>query len=198
VQHRGRKYRSQHERVSVELPVEFVPQRALVAFGRKEWRRFRISHHNQHITTDYSSVRKHIANQEQRVYIMNLDETSTAAITASEYSNSSGGRADYESSALGGSSETGGSERGSSGSDNGDNAGDKKKRSDARKMRRIMANRRSARESRERRKRLLEDLQASVDKLAAENTEVAKANLAMRQELVRLLQESGLAAALTG
>jgi len=65
-------------------------------------------------------------------------------------------------------------------------------------MRRIMANRRSARESRERRKRLLEDLQISVDKLAAENTEVAKANLAMRQELVRLLQESGLAAALKG
>ena len=75
--------------------------------------------------------------------------------------------------------------------------GDKKKRSEARKMRRIMANRRSARESRERRKRLLEDLQISVDKLAAENTEVAKANLAMRQELVRLLQESGLSAVLS-
>ena len=124
---------------------------------------------------------------------MNQDEASTAAITASEESNFSG-RA-FE----GCSEENGGSEHSTSGSESHDRYivknNEKKKRPDGRKMRRIMANRRSARESRERRKQLLEDLQASVDKLAAENAEVARVNLAMRQELVRLLHESGLAAA---
>lgn len=123
---------------------------------------------------------------------MNQDEASTAAITASEESNFSGR-------AFGGGSENEGSEPSTSGSESPDRyivkSSDKAKRQDGRKMRRIMANRRSARESRERRKRLLEDLQASVDKLAAENAEVAKVNLVMRQELVRLLHESGLSAA---
>lgn len=65
-------------------------------------------------------------------------------------------------------------------------------RTEVRKMRRIMANRRSARESRERRKRLLDDLQDSVDKLLEENTELARENKRMRQELVTLLKHSGL------
>ena len=56
-----------------------------------------------------------------------------------------------------------------------------------------MANRRSARESRERRKRLLNDLQDSVDKLSAENSTLAKNNLLMRQELLSLLRECGVA-----
>ena len=123
---------------------------------------------------------------------MNQDEASTAAITASEESN-------YSGRAFQGGSENEGSEPSTSGSESPDRyivkSSDKTKRPDGRKMRRIMANRRSARESRERRKRLLEDLQASVDKLAAENVEVAKVNLVMRQELVRLLHESGLSAA---
>jgi hypothetical protein len=123
---------------------------------------------------------------------MDQDEASTAAITASEHSNSSG-------QAFGGGSENDESEQSASDSESHDHcivkSSEKKKRPDGRKMRRIMANRRSARESRERRKQLLEDLQASVDKLAAENAEVAKVNSALRQELVRLLHESGLSAA---
>ena len=127
---------------------------------------------------------------------MNQDETSTAAITASEESNSSAqAHGPSSSRVVRGRSEIE-YEDNSSASDQANAKGStKKKRADGRKIRRIMANRRSARESRERRKRLLEDLQDSIDKLAAENAEVAKANLAMRQELLRLLQESGLSAA---
>lgn len=61
-----------------------------------------------------------------------------------------------------------------------------------RKLRRVMANRRSARESRERRKKLVEDLQKSVDKLAAENNEIAQANRLLQQELMVLIQHSGI------
>lgn len=60
------------------------------------------------------------------------------------------------------------------------------------KLRRVMANRRSARESRERRKKLLVDLEDSVAKLSNENSELAKSNLQMRQDLVNLLQQAGL------
>merc|ERR1712151_902207 len=51
---------------------------------------------------------------------------------------------------------------------------DPDKRKEARKMRRVMANRRSARESRERRKKLLTDLQDSVKTLTDENVTLTK------------------------
>lgn len=70
---------------------------------------------------------------------------------------------------------------------------DPDKRREARKLRRVMANRRSARESRERRKKLLTDLQDSVESLTAENASLTKENLALRKELAGLLQQSGLA-----
>jgi hypothetical protein len=142
------------------------------------------------------------------------DSVSRAMVTASEDSNSSG-QGDSGSSDLGGgsASDRNESDRGSSGSrgsDNGDNSGssdngeqeaneedqDSNKPNEVRKKRRVMANRRSARESRDRRKRLLSDLQRSVDTLTADNSELARSNQALRQELDRLLQECGLTATL--
>jgi hypothetical protein len=141
------------------------------------------------------------------------DSVSLAMVTASEDSDSSG-QGDSGSSDLGGGS---GSERkqseresGSGGSDHGGNSGgsdngeqenneenqDSNKPNEVSKKRRVMANRRSARESRDRRKRLLSDLQWSVDTLAADNSELAKSNNALRQELEQILQECGLTATL--
>jgi hypothetical protein len=73
---------------------------------------------------------------------------------------------------------------------------DPEKRKEVRKMRRVMANRRSARESRERRKKLLTDLQESVESLSSENANLSKENMALRQELAGLIEQSGGAASL--
>lgn len=74
---------------------------------------------------------------------------------------------------------------------------DPERRKEARKMRRVMANRRSARESRERRKKLLLDLQESVESLTTENAELCKENLSLRQKLASLVEQAGGAAALS-
>jgi hypothetical protein len=68
---------------------------------------------------------------------------------------------------------------------------DPDKRREVRKMRRVMANRRSARESRERRKKLLTDLQESVESLTSENKSLTKENLSLRRELASLIEQSG-------
>ena len=68
---------------------------------------------------------------------------------------------------------------------------DPEKRREARKMRRVMANRKSARESRERRKKLLTDLQDSVQMLTADNSTLTKENLALRREMVTVIRQSG-------
>ncbi len=73
---------------------------------------------------------------------------------------------------------------------------DPEKRREARKMRRIMANRKSARESRERRKKLLTDLQESVETLTSDNTTLTKDNLSLRRELVTVIRQSGGVSAL--
>jgi len=73
---------------------------------------------------------------------------------------------------------------------------DPEKRKEVRKRRRVMANRRSARESRERQKKLLTDLQESVESLASENANLAKENITLRQELATLMEKSGGAASL--
>lgn len=74
---------------------------------------------------------------------------------------------------------------------------DPEKRREVRKMRRVMANRRSARESRERRKKLLTDLQESVESLTSDNANLTKENLALRRELAALIEQSGGAASLS-
>ena len=74
---------------------------------------------------------------------------------------------------------------------------DPDKRREVRKMRRVMANRRSARESRERRKKLLTDLQESVENLTSENASLTKENLQLRRELASLIEQAGGAAALS-
>lgn len=53
-----------------------------------------------------------------------------------------------------------------------------------------MANRRSARESRDRRKKQLAGLQVAVKKLAQENEQITESNRSMKRELVSLLQEA--------
>ena len=73
---------------------------------------------------------------------------------------------------------------------------DPDKRREARKMRRIMANRKSARESRERRKKLLTDLQESVQTLTSGNSTLTKENLSLRRELVTVIRQSGGVSAL--
>ena len=73
---------------------------------------------------------------------------------------------------------------------------DPEKRREARKLRRIMANRKSARESRERRKRLLTDLQDSVATLTTDNAKLTQENLTLRRELATLIKQAGGPAAL--
>jgi hypothetical protein len=139
-----------------------------------------------------------IAMNMNRNFLNGEDNESRAMITASEDSNSSGQGSD-----LGGGSGSEPNESGvnSGGSDNeeqetNEEDQDSNKTDEGRKKRRVMANRRSARESRDRRKRLLSDLQRSVDTLTADNSELAKSNLALRQELEEILQECGLTATL--
>jgi hypothetical protein len=74
---------------------------------------------------------------------------------------------------------------------------DPEKRREARKMRRVMANRKSAKESRERRKKLLTNLQDSVTTLTSDNTGLTKENLSLRRELATLIKQSGGASALS-
>lgn len=57
------------------------------------------------------------------------------------------------------------------------------------KMQRVMANRRSAKESRQRRRQLLAKLSATVDELSAENFSLKRTNLALRAEARELRQE---------
>lgn len=57
-------------------------------------------------------------------------------------------------------------------------------------MKRVMANRRSAKESRERRKKLLTELEASVDILTKENTALAAENAELRKQVVLLLPQA--------
>lgn len=57
------------------------------------------------------------------------------------------------------------------------------------KQRRVMANRRSAKESRARRKHLLSKLQVTVDVLSAENRSMRKANSQLRGEMQELKRQ---------
>jgi len=68
---------------------------------------------------------------------------------------------------------------------------DPDKRREVRKMRRVMANRKSARESRERRKKLMVDLQDSVESLTVENDQLKSENVTLRAELASLIEQSG-------
>ena len=74
-----------------------------------------------------------------------------------------------------------------------DNDSDKRHTStDEKKMKRVMANRRSARESRERRKSLLSNLEASVDILSKENANLVRENSELRKQLARLMPQANL------
>lgn len=64
-----------------------------------------------------------------------------------------------------------------------DIAGDKQ-------LKRIMANRHSAKESRERRKKLLCDLERSIERLMKENSSLEAENCELRQQLVMLLPQA--------
>ena len=61
---------------------------------------------------------------------------------------------------------------------------------DQKKLKRVMANRRSARESRERRKKLLSNLETSVDILSKENANLMRENNELRQQLASLLPQA--------
>jgi hypothetical protein len=58
------------------------------------------------------------------------------------------------------------------------------------KWKRVMANRLSAKESRERRKQLLTDLEGSVEILAKENSSLAAENTELRKQLAILLPQA--------
>mmetsp|Transcript_46898 Transcript_46898/g.69735 ORF Transcript_46898/g.69735 Transcript_46898/m.69735 type:complete len:181 (-) Transcript_46898:231-773(-) len=66
------------------------------------------------------------------------------------------------------------------------------------KMKRVMANRRSARESRERRKKLLTNLEASVEILSKENASLVRENSDLRKQLQLLLPQANLGGLLGG
>jgi hypothetical protein len=124
------------------------------------------------------------------------DSVSLAMVTASEDSDLRGGSGGSERNESEKESGSGGSDNGgnSGGSDNGEQENneedqDPTKPNEVREKRRV---RRSARESRNRRKRLLSDLRRSVDTLKAGNSELAKSNHALRQELEQILQKCGL------
>lgn len=61
---------------------------------------------------------------------------------------------------------------------------------DEKKMKRIMANRRSARESRERRMRHLANLETTVDALSKENATLSRENERLHHQIIVLLQEN--------
>jgi hypothetical protein len=91
----------------------------------------------------------------------------------------------------------GGSDHGNSSSDNGAQEPVRENQGSVisgqvRNMKRVVANRRSARESRDRRKSQLGELQHTVDTLEAENSEMAERNMSLRQEMEQILKECGL------
>mmetsp|Transcript_14699 Transcript_14699/g.24905 ORF Transcript_14699/g.24905 Transcript_14699/m.24905 type:complete len:159 (-) Transcript_14699:105-581(-) len=69
---------------------------------------------------------------------------------------------------------------------------------DEKKLKRIMANRRSARESRERRKKLLMNLETSVDILSKENANLVRENNELRQQLASLLPQAQTSLSMQG
>ena len=60
------------------------------------------------------------------------------------------------------------------------------------KLKRVMANRKSAKESRERRKQLLSSLEGSVDALTKENVSLQSENDDLRQQIAALLPQANL------
>ena len=70
--------------------------------------------------------------------------------------------------------------------------------SDQKKLKRIMANRRSAKESRERRKRLMSNLEVSVDLLSKENAALMKENNDLKRQLAALMPQAQNSLSLQG
>lgn len=75
------------------------------------------------------------------------------------------------------------------GEDDGDDNGEE---SDAKKMKRVLANRRSARESYQRRKKMFSELESAVTTLTKENAELAEENKKLRRQVMTLHQQLGL------
>ena len=69
------------------------------------------------------------------------------------------------------------------------------KTADEKKWDRVLANRRSAKESRERRKKLLTDLEESVERLKTENSSLAQENASLRTQLQNALASNNRTAA---
>ena len=69
------------------------------------------------------------------------------------------------------------------------------KTADEKKWDRVLANRRSAKESRERRKKLLTDLEESVERLKTENSSLAQENSSLRTQLQNALASNNRTAA---
>ena len=69
------------------------------------------------------------------------------------------------------------------------------KTADEKKWDRVLANRRSAKESRERRKKLLSDLEESVERLKTENSSLAQENASLRTQLQNALASNNRTAA---
>lgn len=69
------------------------------------------------------------------------------------------------------------------------------KSADEKKWDRVLANRRSAKESRERRKKLLSDLEESVERLRTENSSLAQENASLRTQLQNALASNNRTAA---
>jgi hypothetical protein len=63
---------------------------------------------------------------------------------------------------------------------------------DAKKMKRVLANRRSARESYQRRKKMFSELESAVATLTKENAELAEENKKLRRQVINLHQQLGL------
>ena len=70
------------------------------------------------------------------------------------------------------------------------------RRREKKNQQRVLANRSSAKRSREKRKQLLGELQRAVEQLSQENRHLAHSNLNMRKELVETLIKSGLSTSL--
>lgn len=83
-------------------------------------------------------------------------------------------------------------------SDDDTKTGKERLATDDKKMKRIMANRRSARESRERRKKLLMNLETSVDILSKENANLVRENNELRQQLASLLPQAQTSLSMQG
>jgi bZIP transcription factor len=66
----------------------------------------------------------------------------------------------------------------------------------SKKMKRILANRKSARESYQRRKRMFSELETTVTTLTKSNTELMRENQSLRQEIMALRQQLGVSNAI--